>query len=80
MKSEIDQIIDNLEFCIETLGLNDEQTGDVNVPRLFLKMLIRGVSFVYTYYSVSKSLRLCLVDTSLSVTLILSTSASTLLP
>ena len=29
MKSEIDQIIDNLEFCIETLGLNDEQTGDV---------------------------------------------------
>ena len=29
MKSEVDQIIDNLEFCIETLGLNDEQTGDV---------------------------------------------------
>ena len=28
-KSEVDQIIDNLEFCIETLGLNDEQTGDV---------------------------------------------------
>jgi len=29
MKSEVDQIIDNLEFCIETLGLNDEQTGNV---------------------------------------------------
>jgi hypothetical protein len=29
MKSEVDQIIDNLEFCIETLGLNDEQTGEV---------------------------------------------------
>ena len=29
MKSEVAQIIDNLEFCIETLGLNDEQTGDV---------------------------------------------------
>ena len=29
MKSEVDQIIDNLEFCIETIGLNDEQTGDV---------------------------------------------------
>ena len=29
MKSEIDQIIDNLEFCIETIGLNDEQTGEV---------------------------------------------------
>ena len=29
MKSEVDQMIDNLEFCIETLGLNDEQTGDV---------------------------------------------------
>ena len=29
MKSEVDHIIDNLEFCIETLGLNDEQTGDV---------------------------------------------------
>ena len=29
MKSEIDQMIDNLEFCIETLGCNDEQTGDV---------------------------------------------------
>ena len=26
MKSEVDQIIDNLEFCIETIGLNDEQT------------------------------------------------------
>ena len=29
MKSEVDQIIDNLEFCIETLGLNDEQTGEI---------------------------------------------------
>ena len=29
MKSEIDQIIDNLEFCIETIGLNDEQTESV---------------------------------------------------
>ena len=29
MKSEVNQIIDNLEFCIETLGLNDEQTGEV---------------------------------------------------
>ena len=29
MKSEVDQIIDNLEFCIETLGLNDNQIGDV---------------------------------------------------
>ena len=29
MKSEVDQIIDNLEFCIETIGLNDEQTGEV---------------------------------------------------
>ena len=29
MKSEVDQIIDNLEFCIETIGLKDEQTGDV---------------------------------------------------
>ena len=28
-KSEVDQIIDNLEFCIETIGLNDEQTGEV---------------------------------------------------
>ena len=29
MKSEVDQIIDNLKFCIETIGLNDEQTGEV---------------------------------------------------
>ena len=29
MKSEVDKIIDNLEFCIETIGLNDEQTGEV---------------------------------------------------
>ena len=29
MKSEVDQIIDNLEFCIETMGLNDEQTGEI---------------------------------------------------
>ena len=29
MKSEVDQIIDNLEFCIDTIGLNDEQTGEV---------------------------------------------------
>ena len=29
MKSEIDQIIDNLEFCIEAIGLNDEQTESV---------------------------------------------------
>ena len=29
MKSEVDQIIDNLEFCIETIGLNDEETGEV---------------------------------------------------
>ena len=29
MKSEIDQIIDNLEFCIEIIGLNDEQTESV---------------------------------------------------
>ena len=28
-KSKVDQIIDNLEFCIETIGLNDEQTGEV---------------------------------------------------
>ena len=28
-KSKVDQMIDNLEFCIETLGLNDEQAGDV---------------------------------------------------
>ena len=28
-KSKVDQMIDNLKFCIETLGLNDEQTGDV---------------------------------------------------
>ena len=29
MKSKVDQIIDNLRFCIETIGLNDEQTGEV---------------------------------------------------
>ena len=29
MKSEVDQVIDNLKFCIETIGLNDEQTGEV---------------------------------------------------
>ena len=29
MKSEVDQIIDNLEFCIEIIGLNDEQTESV---------------------------------------------------
>ena len=29
MKTEFDQIIDNLEFCIETIGLNDEKTGEV---------------------------------------------------
>ena len=29
MKSEIDQIIDNLDVCIDFLGLNDEQTGEV---------------------------------------------------
>ena len=29
MKSEVDQIIDNLEVCIDFLGLNDEQTGEV---------------------------------------------------
>ena len=28
-KSRVDQMIDNLEFCIETIGLNDEQTGEV---------------------------------------------------
>ena len=29
MKSEVDQIIDNLEFCLETLGLNKKQTREV---------------------------------------------------
>ena len=29
MKSEVDQMIDNLKFCIETIGLNDEQTESV---------------------------------------------------
>ena len=29
MKSEVDQMIDNLEVCIDFLGLNDEQTGEV---------------------------------------------------
>ena len=29
MKSEVDQIIDNLEFCFETLGLNKKQTKEV---------------------------------------------------
>ena len=28
-KSKVDQMIDNLEFCIETKFLNDEQTGEV---------------------------------------------------
>ena len=28
-KSKVAQMIDNLEFCIETLGLNDNQIGDV---------------------------------------------------
>ena len=28
-KSKVDQIIDNLRFCIETIGLNDEQTESV---------------------------------------------------
>ena len=29
MKSEVDQMIDNLKFCIETIGLNDAQTESV---------------------------------------------------
>ena len=29
MKSEVDQIIDNLEFCFETLGLNKKQTKEI---------------------------------------------------
>ena len=29
MKSKVDQIIDNLRFCIETIGLNDKQTESV---------------------------------------------------
>ena len=29
MKSKVEQIIDNLRFCIETIGLNDEQTESV---------------------------------------------------
>ena len=29
MKSKVDQIIDNLRFCIETIVLNDEQTESV---------------------------------------------------
>ena len=28
-KSKVDKIIDNLRFCIETIGLNDEQTESV---------------------------------------------------
>ena len=28
-KSKVDQIIDKLRFCIETIGLNDEQTESV---------------------------------------------------
>ena len=28
-KSKVDQMIDNLKVCIETIGLNDEQTGEV---------------------------------------------------
>ena len=28
-KSLVQQKKDNLEFCIETIGLNDEQTGEV---------------------------------------------------
>ena len=28
-KSNVDQMIDNLEVCIDFLGLNDEQTGEV---------------------------------------------------
>ena len=27
--SKVDQMIDNLEVCIDFLGLNDEQTGEV---------------------------------------------------
>ena len=29
MKSDFDQLVDNLEFCIETMGCNDEQVGEV---------------------------------------------------
>ena len=29
MKSEVDQIIDNLEFCFEPLGLDKNQTKEV---------------------------------------------------
>ena len=28
-KSKVDQMIDNLEVCIDFLGLNDEQTGEI---------------------------------------------------
>jgi len=28
-KSKVDKMIDNLEFCIEPQGLNDNQIGDV---------------------------------------------------
>ena len=28
-KSKVDQMIDNLEFCFETLGLNKKQTKEV---------------------------------------------------
>ena len=33
MKSEVDQIIDNLEFVLTFIGLNDEQTGEVLLLR-----------------------------------------------
>tara|TARA_B100000459_G_scaffold114296_1_gene67632 strand:- start:147 stop:368 length:222 start_codon:yes stop_codon:yes gene_type:complete len=29
MKSDFDQLCDNLEFCIETLGCNDQQIEEV---------------------------------------------------
>ena len=36
MKSEVDQIIDNLKFCIETLGMNDEEVEEfMNVTSEF---------------------------------------------
>ena len=37
-KSKVDQMIDNLEVCIDFLGLNDEQTGEVPVSYTHLTL------------------------------------------
>ena len=46
-KSKVDQMIDNLEVCIDFLGLNDEQTGEVLAATNELGVNVEYLSLIH---------------------------------